>query len=87
MLAERGIYGVNGPDYGLIQTGHAVCIDLMNGVSLNTEVRQLQLLSPWIGRRAEPWRRRILHRRVSDGVLPLDLHTRTPTSTRLRGLR
>ena len=49
MLAERGIYGVGGPDYGLIQTGHAVCIDLMNGVSFNTEVRQLQQLTQSLG--------------------------------------
>ena len=45
MLANGGIYSANGPDYGLIQTGHMVCIDLMNGVSFNSEVWALQQFS------------------------------------------
>ena len=49
VLAEGGIYGVNGPDYGLIQTAHSVCIDLMNGVPFNTEVHQLQWMTQSLG--------------------------------------
>ena len=79
VLAERGIYGVGGPDYGLIQTGHAVCIDLDERRLVQHRGPAASAVDPVLGRRhAEPWRRRILHRRVSDGVLPLDLHTRRP---------
>ena len=45
MLATGGISSANGPDYGLIQTGHAVCIDLQNGVPFNSEVWALQQFS------------------------------------------
>jgi len=45
VLAERGIYSVNGPDYGLIETARGVCVDLMNGVSFESEVIALQRMS------------------------------------------
>ncbi len=54
VLAERGIYGVGGPDYGLIQTGHAVCIDLQNGVPFNSEVWALQQFSQMGGGVLDP---------------------------------
>jgi len=42
ILAERGIYAIGAADYQLIQTGHGVCVDMMNGYSFHGEVWALQ---------------------------------------------